>query len=90
MSGRTERVNARDLLDRADAILFEGDAARAWLKQLLKRAKGTLDAARRNAVLQDEYRTECQELHKALSALEKAQQDLEVIAAAVERREKQG
>ena len=40
MAGRTDRVNARDVMDRADGILFEGEAIRTWVSQLKKRAKG--------------------------------------------------
>jgi exonuclease VII small subunit len=88
MSGRTERVNARDLLDRADAILFETEAARSWLEQLVKRAEGTLSAAKKNKVMQTEFKTECSELNKAVTALDRATNALEAIAKAVERREK--
>jgi len=88
VSGRTDRVNARDLLNRTDGILFEGDAIRGWLEQLVKRAKGTLDAAKKNKVISDECRIEKEELTKALRALAAAQAELEVFADAVSRREK--
>lgn len=75
-------------MDRADAVLFEGEAARGWLDQLAKRAEGTLDAAKKNKVVQTEFKTEHQELMKAVAALERATAALEVIAKAVQRREK--
>ena len=87
MVGRTERVNARDLLERADGIYFEGDVIRAWLKQLARRANGTIDAAKANKVFKGEYHGEYKELSEALSALKRAQDNLEVFAAAVAKRE---
>jgi ribosomal protein S20 len=75
-------------MDRADAVLFEGEAARGWLDQLAKRAEGTLDAAKKNKVVQTEFKTECQELTKAVAALERATSALDVILKAVHRREK--
>ena len=88
MAGRTARVNARDVMDRADGILFEGEAIRSWVTQLKKRAKGAVDAGRKNPVIEDEWKTEYAELSKALKALEEAEAQLEVFAAAVEKRER--
>ena len=62
MSGRTERVNARDLLNRADLILFESDAVANWVEQLAKRAKGTLDAAKKNKIIEKEWKGDREEL----------------------------
>ena len=80
-------MNARDLLNRVDGILFEGDAARTWLAQLAKRAKGTLDAAKGNKIVDKECRTERDELIAALRALDGAYEQLEVFAEAVSKRE---
>lgn len=88
MAGRTERVNAREIMDRADTIMFEGDAARGWLEQLAKRCRGTLDAAKTNKVVENEWRGECAELAKALAALDKAQEYLLIFEEAASRREK--
>ena len=87
MAGRTERVNARDLLERADGIYFEGDVVRAWLKQLARRASGTINAAKGNKFFEDEWRGEYKELNEALGALKRAQDNLEIFAAAVAKRE---
>lgn len=87
MAGRTERVNAKDLLDRADGILFETDVVRSWLQQLAKRASGTLEAAQKNKYFDDEFKEELGELSSALEALETATEKLEVISRAVARRE---
>ena len=80
-------MNARDLLNRADGILFEGEAARAWIEQLLKRAKSTLDAAKKNKVIDKEYKGDRDELSKAYKALNTAFSDLKVFTDAVDRRE---
>lgn len=87
MAGRTERVNAKDLLDRADGIFFETDVVRSWLHQLMKRASGTLEAAEKNRYFDDEFKEELDELNSAVEALQTATTNLEVIAAAVARRE---
>lgn len=87
VSGRTERVNARDLLNRADGILFEGDAVRLWIQQLSKRAKGTLDAAKKNKVIDKENKTDREELSKAFKALTAAYEQLEIFTEAINRRE---
>lgn len=87
MAGRTERVNARELLDRADGILFEGDVVRSWLSQLERRAKGAIEAARGNKFLQTEWKGEMSELTTALDALKIAQEKLKVFEAAVAKRE---
>lgn len=87
MAGRTERVNARDLLERADGIFFEGDVVRGWLEQLAKRAKGTIDASKGNKYFETEFSEEHEELHEALLALTKASEMLEMFQAAVAKRE---
>ena len=87
MAGRTERVNARDLLDRADTIFFEGDVVRDWLNQLAKRAKGTLDAAKVNRLFREEWQPAYEELDEALGALRKAEEQLAIFQAAVAKRE---
>lgn len=87
MAGRTDRVNARELLDRADGIFFEGDVVRAWLTQLEKRMKGAIDGAKSNRLFEREWKPEYQEMSEALNALKKAQQELELFAAAVAKRE---
>ena len=88
MSGRTERVNARDLLSRADGILFEGEAVRTWVNQLAKRAKGTLDAAKKNKIIDKENKTDKDELARALKALDTVYAELAVFSEAISRREK--
>ena len=88
MSGRTERVNARDLLNRADLILFESDAVANWVEELAKRAKGTLDAAKKNKIIEKEWKGDREELAKVHKALTSAQAELaKVVAAAIKRRE---
>ncbi|MEL6185850.1 MAG: hypothetical protein AAFU79_14600 [Myxococcota bacterium] len=87
MAGRTERVNAKDLLDRADGILFETDVVRAWLAQLAKRASGTLDAAQKNRYFDDEFKAELDELTSAVEAIKTATDRLECVSEAVARRE---
>ena len=88
MSGRTERVNARDLLNRADLILFESDAVSNWIDQLAKRAKGTLDAAKKNKIIEKEWKGDREELAKVYKALNSANTELtKIVAAAIKRRE---
>ena len=87
MPGRTERVNARDLMERADGIFFEGDVARTWVAQLAKRAKGTIEAAGTNTVFTTEWKPEYAELTEALDALKRAQDQLEIFASIVAKRE---
>lgn len=87
MAGRTERVNAKDLIDRADGILFESDVVRTWLQQLAKRASGTLEAAQKNKYFDDEFNEELVELVAAVEALETASTKLDCIADAVAKRE---
>lgn len=87
MAGRTERVNARDLMDRADGILFEGDAVAHWLAQLERRAQGAIDAGKRNKVIASEWKDEYSELTEALDAIRKAREQLQIFTEAVEKRE---
>lgn len=87
MAGRTERVNAKDLIDRADGILFESDVVRVWLQQLAKRASGTLEAAQKNKYFDDEFKAELDELVAAVEALNTATTSLECINQAVAKRE---
>lgn len=87
MAGRTERVNAKDLLDRADGILFESDVVRSWLQQLAKRAVGTLEAAQKNKYFDDEFKEELHELTSAVEALQTASDRLDCISKAVAKRE---
>ena len=86
MAGRTERVNARDLLDRAEGIFFEGDVARGWLAQLAKRTTSALEAAKCNRYFETEWKGEYEELNEALQALNTAATKLEMFQAAVKRR----
>ncbi|MCB9654789.1 MAG: hypothetical protein H6729_11735 [Deltaproteobacteria bacterium] len=80
-------MNARDLMDRADTIFFEGDVVRDWLNQLARRAKGTLQAAKDNKFFKDEWLPEYEELDAALGALRKAEEQLAIFQAAVAKRE---
>lgn len=87
MAGRTERVNAKDVLDRADGIFFEGDVVRSWVEQLARRAKGALEAAKSNRYFEDEWRGEYKELTEAAEALLQAERQLALFSEAVKRRE---
>lgn len=87
MAGRTERVNAKDLLDRADGIFFETDVVRSWLQQLAKRANGTLEAAQKNRYFDDEFQEELSELTSAVEALDTAIDRLDCVTKAVAKRE---
>jgi hypothetical protein len=87
MAGRTQRVNARDLIERADGIFFEGDVVRGWIEQLAKRTQGTIDAAKDNKYFETEFNGEYAELQQALVALTTACEQLDLFAAAVARRE---
>ncbi len=87
MAGRTERVNARDLLDRADGIIFEGDAVRSWVEQLAKRARGAIEAAQKNRYFETEWKGEYRELEEAFTALQRAQEQLSLFENAVRKRE---
>ncbi|MBX2811769.1 MAG: hypothetical protein KTR25_08160 [Myxococcales bacterium] len=87
MAGRTERVNAKDLIDRADGIFFESDVVRSWLQQLAKRATGTLEAAQKNKYFDDEFKAELDELNAIVAALNTATTNLECISLAVAKRE---
>lgn len=80
-------MNARDLLNRAETILFEGDACRAWLAQLSKRAKTTLEAAAKNKIIEEENDAEQKELIEIIEALDRAFDSLAPFEAAVNRRE---
>jgi len=90
MAGRTERVNAKDILERVDSIVFEGDVVRGWLAQLEKRARGTLRAASTNRYFDEEWRGEFVELSEALDALNEAKAKLTVFEQAVAKREGKG
>lgn len=87
MAGRTERVNANEVSERADGIFFEGDVVRGWLDQLARRTEGALQAAGRNTVFTNERQSEMEELQNALDALKRAQTSLKVFEHAVARRE---
>ena len=86
MAGRTERVNARDLLDRADGIFFEGDVVRGWLSQLERRTRGAREAAKGNKYFETEWKGEYDELSSALQALSHAQEQLALFEEAVKKR----
>jgi hypothetical protein len=88
MAGRTERVNARDILNRAEGIIFEGDVVRDWLNELERRARGTLKAASTNRYFDGEWKLEYLELSEALQALHRAKAQLEIFEAAVAKRER--
>ena len=87
MAGRTERVNARELLDRADRIMFEGDSCRDWVQQLSRRMAVAIESAKDNAYFEGEFKADYQELVEVHAALERAATDLELLAACVSRRE---
>jgi hypothetical protein len=87
MSGRTERVNARELSDRIDTIMFEGETARGWLQQLARRSQVALQAAQANRFFSAECNEEVDELRAAYEALERAERALELLSSAVEKRE---
>ena len=80
MAGRTERVNARDLLDRTDVIIFEGDTCREWIEKLEKRMS-------QNVYFSGEFKAEFDELVAVHAALAKAEQALGVLSVSVSRRE---
>lgn len=83
-----QRQAALDIIERADGIVFEGDIVRAWLKQLHRRAKITLDAMKRtnDEALRGEKSDEVKELKKALAGLEKAEKNLKMFQDAVAKR----
>jgi hypothetical protein len=87
MSGRTERVNAREVMTRIDKIILEADTARGWLIELERRAKSAAQAARGNSFFRGEWKTEYDELVAAIDALKEAQQALVKVSEAVARRE---
>ncbi len=80
-------MNARDLLDRADGIIFEGDAVRSWVEQLAKRARGAIEAAQKNRYFEEEWQGEFKELEQIVMALQRAQEQLTLFESAVRRRE---
>lgn len=87
MAGRTERVNARELLDRADRIMFEGDSCRDWLQQLTRRMAVAIESAKENTYFAGEFKAEHDELVAVHAALDRAARDLEILAGCVSRRE---
>ncbi len=87
MAGRTERVNAKDLLDRAEGIYFEGEVVRGWLEQLERRARGALKAAAGNRYFETEWQGEYAELTEALDALNRAREQLALFESVVAKRE---
>ena len=75
-------------MNRADLILFESDAVANWLDQLAKRSKGTLDAAKKNKIIEKEWKGDRDELAKVYKALNAAHAELnKVVTAAIKRRE---
>lgn len=87
MAGRTERVNARDLLDRTDVIVFEGDTCREWIEKLEKRMSLAIESAKQNSYFQGEFKSDFDELVAVHGALAKAEQALAVLTECVRRRE---
>ncbi|MGF1510854.1 MAG: hypothetical protein ACFB9M_15280 [Myxococcota bacterium] len=87
MAGRTERVNAKDILDRVDGIVFEGDVVRGWIEQLERRARGMLKAASTNRYFDEEWQMEYRELSAAMEALQRAARELELFRLAAAKRE---
>lgn len=89
MAGRTERVNANEVVDRMWQVFFEGREVSAWLTQLRTRAERALAAAEKNPYFQDgAWRTEMEDLGSALDALSTAQAELKRVAEAASRRER--
>ena len=87
MAGRTERVNARDLLDRTDVIIYEGDTCREWIEKLEKRMSLAIESAKQNVYFSGEFKAEFDELVAVHAALAKAEQALGVLSVSVSRRE---
>ncbi len=87
MAGRTERVNARDLIDRADMIIFEGDSCRDWIQKLARRMQVAVESAKGNSYFEGEFKPDLDELVAIQEALERANEQLEILSSAVSRRE---
>jgi len=87
MAGRTERVNARDLLDRADVIMFEGDTCRDWIEKLAKRMALAIESAKQNSYFENEFKADYEELVAVQDALTRAERSLAVLGESVRRRE---
>lgn len=88
MSGRTDRVNARELSDRVETIILEGDSAAGWVQNLVKRSATALKAARANKFYSENYASEMAELERTHDALKAAAEALETVTRAAEKLEK--
>ncbi|MCC7380364.1 MAG: hypothetical protein IT384_00935 [Deltaproteobacteria bacterium] len=80
-------MNARELTDRIDMIVFEGETARGWLQQLARRSAVALEAARNNTFFASNSADQLAELEEAIEACSKAEAALEALSAAAMRRE---
>ena len=89
MSGRTDRVNARELSDRVETIILEGDSAKGWVQNLVKRSATALKAARANKFYAENYAGEMEELDRAHDALKAAVEALEIVSRAAAKLEKE-
>ena len=84
MSGRTDQVNARDIADITDSIIFEGAVAFGWLAHLHRRAERTLSRMELNGSIDVGTQQELKNLQKRL---EGAAGSLYIFEKAVEKRE---
>ena len=87
MAGRTERVNARDLLERADVIIFEGDTCRDWIEKLAKRMNLAIESAKQNVYFEHEFKGDLEELVALHDALVSAERSLAALSTSARRRE---
>lgn len=87
MSGRTDRVNARELSDRVETIIFEGTSAKGWLEELVRRSATALKSARANKYYAENYGEEMKELEEAHASLEQAANALDALERAERRRQ---
>lgn len=88
MPGRTERVDASDITDMLDSVVFEGDVIRNWTRQLLRRTKSMQLRGKANPVFRREMRDELKEAATMIRMLKQIYRDLECFNEAATRREK--
>lgn len=85
MSGRTERVKARETLARFEKIVAEVEVATRWLDELHRRTNGATSSAKGNAFFNDEWSDRYEEMEELRDALDGALAALRRVGGSRER-----
>jgi hypothetical protein len=69
-------------------IIFEGDSCRDWIQKLARRMQVAVESAKGNSYFEGEFKPDLDELVAIQEALERANEQLEILSSAPSRRER--